>query len=1013
MKFVFKTGILITALFVIFGVCYAENDFPIRVNTNSVGNVFYVFDTVQIKTVVEAKINHPEYAQLKTSLYNFQNKLISENSIQSQRDSIYSKNDSPNLLFIEEFIDLPVGYYTYKVSFQDKNKSAESFIKLSVIKKSRMKNIEESPYAVDAFLSWRFDNPDDVKTASELIKKAGISYVRDRMSWNQIEKEKGKFDFGRYDQNATIQSESGLKILQVFHDTALWASSQNDKPENIRQKYPPEDLRDIYDFFYKVASTFQGRVTSCEIWNEFDIPIFFLGKAEEYAAILKASYLAIKDADPSAKVLFGSTTLGSGELVWGGETFYDDEADIYIEKVFENGAIHYFDIFNIHNYGPVEGLTDKILRNKKILCKYCQSEEKFANHKDIWLTEMGSTSTKKMTEEIVGSEISQAEYLVKAYILGISGGLKKFFYFCFPNFVEHNKSFWGIFQRDDDGWQPKPAYSALANLVHTLSDKEFIGKVELDDKKNIETFAFKKNRKLTLVAWTKTGADAELNLSFKKYQKITLRNIFGAEERIKTNKQTKTFSLKITPSPVFIIGINEKHLINKIIPVDAEDCFVEKTPHTPADSIMKKLVIDLRCDKEDLLPGEFIKIYANLYNFSNQPINGIFELSYPEEFVLAEGIRDITISIEPKERIRKIFHLISQKSIREGEYTIKGDFLIGDSNKETAPSIRYVKIAEPVKILRTKVIPHNQNIADIEIRIRGNSSRETSGKICLIPPAGWEVLDGYKDGIAFSGIKKHQVMVGVIKIRKTEQWNKTSDNQFKIIAEVNGRQYIKTDYLETDAIHKGSLRVTIDVDLSDWKDASPFQMSNYDNYVIGKESVKSADDLKGEFYWKWDEKNLYFAANIIDGDIKNDYYTENLWTGDAIELFLDMRSPTALGNSCYDENVYQIFIVPSTDRTQWTKSDIKPYFKVLQPADKEFIGVETAFRKTESGYVIEAKMPSMNFGYETFSDNTQIGMEVTLDDIDSGDVQHRQMVWRGSPENWRNPAYFQRMILVK
>ena len=1009
MRNTIKITTIFIGLFFILIFVYAEDILKVEITTGSVGNVFYNFEPIVISTTVYGKINFPEYAVLKTKILNYENLVVSENSMPGKKLTVYSPNEPIKLLFEEPITNLPVGYYTYKVVFQEKKDTVEKFIKFAIIKKSTVKDIANSPFAIDAFLSWRFNNPDDVKTACDLIKKIGVYLVRDRMSWNQVEKEKGNFDFGRYDKNATIQSECGLEILQVFHDTAIWASSKKDDTENVKQKYPPEDLRDVYNFFHKTASVFKGRVDYYEIWNEFDIPVFFLGKAEEYTAILKTAYLAIKDADSSAEVLFGSTTFGSGEIVWGDETFYDEEADIYIEKVFENGAIYFFDIFNTHHYGPVDGLVGKIKRNNRILNKYCGKGTDVPEEKVLWLTEMGSTSTKKMEEKVAESEILQAEYLVKAYALGISGGLKKFFYFCFPNFVEHNASFWGTFQMDEDGWQPKPAYAALANLVYTLSDAKYIGKIGTNQVriKEGEAIVFKKKNNLVIVAWSRTGKDAGLKLSFKQPQQLIIRNIFGNEKIVQTDSQTNIFELKLTPSPVFIVGINEKRLVNEIITSDAKDYSKDVIYHVSTNDIMKELVIDLRSDKEDFLPGEFVTIFANLYNFSNHKVEGTFALSYPEEFNLAEGIQDMPVSLKPNERITKTFHFISQKSIPEGEYKIAGDFLLANTDKVATPGIRYLKIADPVKILKTNVIPYNQDVVNIEVKIKGNVSEEVSGKIYLNPPVGWEVLDDYKDGIVFRNVKKNQILMGVIKIKKSRQDVSATSNQFEIIAEVNGRKYSKKDYTEANAIYKSRVDMIMDGDLKDWHPESPFIMDDVDNYVIGKESVKSPEDLKGKFYWKWDEKNLYFSAEIVDADIKNDYFIENPWTGDGVEIFLDMRDKENLGKSYYDENVYQIFLIPVTDLNP------KPFFKVWQPANKEFVGVECAFSKTKDGYIIEAKIPLINFGIDSFQSNREIGMDVTFDDIDNDDVQHRQMVWRGSPENWRDASSFQRMMLVE
>lgn len=46
------------------------------------------------------------------------------------------------------------------------------------------------------------------------------------------------------------------------------------------------------------------------MWNEPDLPGFWLGTASQYAQLLAVTYNAIKRADPNAQVLLGGLALG-------------------------------------------------------------------------------------------------------------------------------------------------------------------------------------------------------------------------------------------------------------------------------------------------------------------------------------------------------------------------------------------------------------------------------------------------------------------------------------------------------------------------------------------------------------------------------------------------------------------------------------------------------------------------------------------------------------------------------
>ena len=78
-----------------------------------------------------------------------------------------------------------------------------------------------------------------------------------------------------------------------------------------------------------------GGVAAYEVWNEEDETQFWGGTPNpaQYAAILKATYPAIKSADPQAKVLLGPLTGNN----------YD-----FLSALYDNGAQGSFDAASVH-----------------------------------------------------------------------------------------------------------------------------------------------------------------------------------------------------------------------------------------------------------------------------------------------------------------------------------------------------------------------------------------------------------------------------------------------------------------------------------------------------------------------------------------------------------------------------------------------------------------------------------------------------------------------------------------
>lgn len=81
-----------------------------------------------------------------------------------------------------------------------------------------------------------------------------------------------------------------------------------------------------------------------EMWNEPDLTSFWDGSLADYARLLKVGYLAAKQADAQAQVLFG------GLANFSGPTFYGDVLEIYDGDPLAGPHRYFHDILATHNY---------------------------------------------------------------------------------------------------------------------------------------------------------------------------------------------------------------------------------------------------------------------------------------------------------------------------------------------------------------------------------------------------------------------------------------------------------------------------------------------------------------------------------------------------------------------------------------------------------------------------------------------------------------------------------------
>ena len=297
-----------------------------------------------------------------------------------------------------------------------------------------------------------------------------------------------------------------------------WASGKRDR------RYPPTKPEDMGSFFAKMVEHFKDRVKYWEIWNEPDIDVFYLGKPKEYAACLKESYRQIKKADPEAKVLICSFAMAPGE---------------FAEKIFEEGILDFFDIYNVHYYGNPRGLVHRLNSHKKLMKKY-------GVDKPIWVTEMGANHPKERLDP--KTLRGEAEYLVKAYVYGLSNGVERFFYFILSDYTERERNF-GTVNRD---FTPRPAYIALCNLTYLLGEGNFLRKGEVTGE-GVECYVFQDGKQEVAVLWAEQRQDVRFRLNSPDARAF---DVIGRNAPLKRYSDGR-LEVSIGPEPVFVQGMGQ------------------------------------------------------------------------------------------------------------------------------------------------------------------------------------------------------------------------------------------------------------------------------------------------------------------------------------------------------------------------------------------------------------------------------------------------------------------------
>ncbi len=222
-----------------------------------------------------------------------------------------------------------------------------------------------NPYGVCSHLSrWEFDCAD---AQLKLMREAGISAFRTDFDWGGVEKEKGKFNYSKWDTLVAKAQSAGVEVLTIIPGAT---------PKFARPF--PHHLDELAESSAKFVEHFKGKIKYWEMVNEPDHLSFWGGLQPnpiEYRALIKKVYPALKKVNPDAVILYGGLA---------GTPFK------YMEETFKDGGANCFDVMNVHPYcwgaPPELTLIERLRGTRKMMEKYGVGD------KPIWITEIGYTS---------------------------------------------------------------------------------------------------------------------------------------------------------------------------------------------------------------------------------------------------------------------------------------------------------------------------------------------------------------------------------------------------------------------------------------------------------------------------------------------------------------------------------------------------------------------------------------------------------------------------------------------
>jgi hypothetical protein len=242
------------------------------------------------------------------------------------------------------------------------------------------------------------------------VRREGASFARTDLRWADVEPDRpGQRPaamLSAMDRFFAGARARHLKVLLVVAATPCWASSapddvrgdcSTDRQREAAAAYPPADPETFARFSAYLAGRYRSGLAAYEVWNEPDQrnELYFAGpdKPARYAALLKATYPAVKAAAPKVPVLGGAIVGSNGA---------------FLQALYDNGIKGSYDALSVHYY-------DLVLSSlKQIHAVQVHNHDR----KPLWLAETGwsSCAPARLQEgQVCVSRSTQARNLADLY----------------------------------------------------------------------------------------------------------------------------------------------------------------------------------------------------------------------------------------------------------------------------------------------------------------------------------------------------------------------------------------------------------------------------------------------------------------------------------------------------------------------------------------------------------------------------------------------------------------------
>ncbi len=246
--------------------------------------------------------------------------------------------------------------------------------------------------------------------------------------WDQIETARGVYNWAPLDAAVTRARAAGIRdILYVMGSTPLWAASRASTAVEAGDLNAPgtasHPRNDAYylEYLKALLARYRGRITSYEVWNESNLPMFYRGGAAQIALLTARAYAVIK-AQPAPRPILTSPSW----LL----RFWNVNRESQLSQLRARGWP--FDVANVHAYPfAVQGPDDRV----RFLVAFKARLAALGAKRAVWDTEVNFGDRRPGYAYRVYTGAAAARFVARGYIDSLRYGIARTYWYSWDSHI--------------------------------------------------------------------------------------------------------------------------------------------------------------------------------------------------------------------------------------------------------------------------------------------------------------------------------------------------------------------------------------------------------------------------------------------------------------------------------------------------------------------------------------------------------------------------------------------------